>query len=124
MIGKGKAVSHTAESLGYAMEKDKAEVLEKTYLVGETPEEIEKEMKTFQNLNGRCENNTFSFVLSPSIEDGNRLTNEDYKRISKKFLKELKLEEHQSIIVKHNDRNHKHLHIYVNRIDMQGKAAR
>ncbi len=123
MIGKGMAISYTGESLGYAMEKDKAEVLDKNYLVGETPEEIAKEMKTFQDLNGRCKNNTFSFVLSPSIKDGKRLSDDDYRRLSRKFLKELNLEDHQSITVKHKDREHTHLHIYANRIDMQGKAA-
>lgn len=123
MIGKGKAISHTAASLNYAMVKEKGEVLDKNYLTGDTAREMEREMQTFQELNGRCKNNTFSFVLSPTIEDGKRLSDAEFRTLSKDFLTKMGLSEHQSITVKHQDRAHTHLHIYVNRIDMQGKAA-
>lgn len=123
MIGKGKAIAHTSASLNYAQEKEKAEVLDKHYLTGENPKEIEQEMQIFQELNGRCKNNTFSFVLSPSIEDGKRLSNAELREVSQSFLSKMGLDQHQSITIKHQDREHNHLHIYVNRINMEGQAA-
>lgn len=122
MIGKAKSITHTAASLEYAMSREQGEVLDKHFLTGETPREIEKEMQMFQQLNARCKNNTLSVVLSPSIEDGKRLTNADFRSLSRDFLAKMGLQEHQSITVKHEDKEHSHLHIYVNRIDMQGQA--
>ena len=43
--------------------------------------EIAKEFRVFQNLNARCQRNTISFVLSPSIQVGNKLTKEDFKNL-------------------------------------------
>lgn len=122
MIGKAKSITHTAASLEYAMSREQGEVLDKHFLTGENPKDIEKEMQVFQQLNGRCKNNTLSFVLSPSIEDGKRLTNAGFRTLSRDFLAKMGLQEHQSITVKHEDKEHSHLHIYVNRINMQGQA--
>lgn len=122
MIGKGKSIKHAGNSLNYVMQENKGEVLKTSHLLGETPKEIEKEFKMVQDLNGRCKNNTLSFVVSPSIEDGKDLSNEDFKKLGEDFLKEMKLESRQSILIKHTDKNHQHLHIYVNRIDFDGKA--
>ncbi len=124
MIGKGKSITHTQAAINYALVKEKAEVIDKRFLAGESPEEITKEFQQFQNLNGRCKNNTFSFVISPSIEDGKKLTNQDYQKIGREFLDKSGLSEHQAIVMKHKDREHTHLHIYANRISLNGEAAK
>lgn len=123
MIGKGKSITHTAAAVNYAIVKEKGEVLDKHLLTGETAEEIAKEFQQFQELNGRCKNNTFSFVISPSVEDGKTLTNKEYRDIAKEFLEKSGLKDHQAIIVKHQDKEHTHLHIFANRIGIDGKAA-
>lgn len=124
MIGKGKSITHTQAAINYAIVKEKAEILEKRHIAGDTPEDITKEFQQFQNLNGRCKNNTFSFVISPAVEDGKKLTNSDFREIAREFLDKSGLSEHQAIILKHQDREHTHLHIYANRIGMDGKAAK
>jgi len=124
MIGKGKSIAHTGNAINYAVEKHKAEILDKHNLIGSTGEEIEQEFKMCQNLNGRCENNTFSFVLSPSIEDGKKLTDSQLRNISKEFLEKMNLKDNQAIILKHQDKAHTHLHIYANRIGFDGKATK
>lgn len=122
MIGKGKSVSNSGGNCKYALEKDKAEILDKRFLSSETPEGISKEMASFQNLNGNCKNNTISFVLSPDKADN--LSNEQLKSIANDFLKKMGLENNQSLIVKHVDNKKKipHIHIYTNRIDFEGQA--
>ena len=122
MIAKAKSISHCKNSIDYAMSKENAEVIDKRFVVGDNGKEISSEFKIFQEMNGRCENNTLSFVLSPEPSDGRKLTNSDFKAISEDFLKEMKLDKHQAVIVKHSDKKHTHLHLYVNRIDYNGNA--
>lgn len=124
MIGKAKSISHIANAVNYAKNKIKAEEICRYRLAGETGAEIAKEFRLFQNLNARCQRNAFSFVLSPSREDGNRLTKSDFINIAERFLGYMNLSDNQSISFLHKDRQHTHLHIYVNRINTEGKAAK
>lgn len=123
MVGLGKAISHTKASISYGWNEEKdAKIVFKKNLVGETPKEITEEFQIIQAMNKNCHKNTFSFVLSPTIEDGKKLTLKDLNRITSEFTNDLKLESHQAIAFVHNDKDHKHIHLYVNRIDFKGKA--
>lgn len=123
MIGKGKSISHTKASIEYGWNQEKdAEIVFKQNLAGETPKEITNEFKIIQSMNANCNRNTFSYVLSPSIEDGKKLDANGLNKITDAFIKDLKLENHQAIAFVHNDKDHKHIHLYVNRIDFRGKA--
>lgn len=122
MIGKAKSISHISNAINYARNKIKAEEISRNNIVGDTGTDIAKEFRVFQNLNARCQRNSFSFVLSPAIEDGNNLTNEDFVKISDQFLSQINLSQNQNISFLHKDRQHTHLHIFVNRIDSKGRA--
>ncbi|GMN09554.1 hypothetical protein MTsPCn9_15970 [Croceitalea sp. MTPC9] len=123
MIGLGKSISHTKASLGYGWNQEKdAKVVLRQYIVGLDPKEITKEFQMVQAMNKRCKKNTFSFVLSPAITDRDKLGFHKLKYLSQAFLKEMRLEEHQAIGFLHQDKAHLHIHIYVNRIDFNGKA--
>ena len=122
MIAKAVSIGHGGNGIDYALDKEKSEIIDKRFLIGDNGLEIKNEFKVFQNLNHRCTNNDISFVLSPEPKDGKRLTNKEFKSISEDFLKEMKLDQNQSITIKHSDQEHAHLHIFVNRIDSNGKA--
>ena len=123
MIGKGKSISHTGASMEYGWNQEKdAEIVFQQHLYGESPKEITKEFKLLQDQNYRCRKNTLSFVISPTIKDGKKLTTSDLNKITGKFMKELKLGERQAIAFVHQDKDHKHIHLYVNRIDFKGVA--
>lgn len=123
MIGKGKAISHTKASIQYGWNQEKdADIVFKQNLAGEKPNEVTAEFKIIQSMNEKCKRNTFSFVISPTIEDGKKLSLEGLNKITREFIKDLKLENHQAIAFVHNDKDHKHIHLYVNRIDFEGKA--
>lgn len=123
MIGKGKSISHTMASMSYGWNQEKdAEIVLKEFLHGDTPKDITKEFKMLQDQNYHCTKNTLSFVISPTIEDGKRLGNEDLQAITKRFIHEMKLGERQAIAFVHQDKEHKHIHLYVNRIDFRGIA--
>ncbi|MFK5958463.1 MAG: relaxase/mobilization nuclease domain-containing protein [Lutibacter sp.] len=123
MIGKGKAISHTKASIEYGWNQEKdAKIIYKQNLIGETPNGITCEFKMIQSQNINCERNTFSFVLSPTAEDGQKLDINGLARITDEFIKDLNLGDRQAIAFVHNDKDHKHIHLYVNRIDFNGVA--
>lgn len=123
MIGKGKSIAHTGESLEYGWNQGKdAEVVFSQHLAGNDSRQITEEFKLIQEQNKRCQKNTLSFVLSPTREDGQNLTKEQLKEMTLRFLKEMQLKEHQAIAFVHRDKAHTHVHLYVNRIGFDGKA--
>ena len=123
MIGKGNSIAHTAASMSYGWNQEKdAEIVLKQYLYGESPAEITNEFKLLQDLNYNCKKNTLSFVISPTIEDGKKLKASDLQKITERFISQMKLGERQAIAFVHQDKKHKHIHLYVNRIDFKGQA--
>ena len=91
-------------------------------IASETAHEVAKEFKLFQRLNERCERNSLFFVISPTIEDRRKLSFEQLENINKSFLERMNLNNHQYIAFVHTNTEHKHIHLYVNRIDYTGKA--
>lgn len=123
MIGKGKSISHTKASMSYGWDQEKdAEIVLKEFLYGDSPAEITKEFKMLQDQNHNCTKNTLSFIISPTIEDGKRLETKDLNEITERFINEMKLGERQAIAFVHKDKEHRHVHLYVNRIDFGGVA--
>ncbi len=123
MIGMGKSISHTGASMGYGWNEEKeAKVIYRQHLAGDNPKEITQEFKIIQSQNQRCKKNTLSFVLSPTIKDGQELKDKDLTEITPRFVKEMKLQERQAIAFVHQDKSHLHIHLYVNRIGFDGKA--
>jgi len=123
MIGKGRSISYTQASIAYGWNKDKdMEIVFKEYLMGENPREIASEFEIIQSQNSRCRNNTLSFVLSPTIEDGKDLSQDELREMTQRFINEMELQNRQAIAFVHRDREHTHVHAYVNRIDFNGVA--
>ncbi|MDF0707760.1 relaxase/mobilization nuclease domain-containing protein [Flagellimonas okinawensis] len=119
----GKSISHTAASMSYGMNEEKeSEIIHSQFLAGETPQEITEEFRVIQEQNELCKKNTLSFVLSPTIEDGKKLEAQQLKEMTERFLKEMKLREHQAVAFVHRDKEHLHVHLYANRISFEGKA--
>jgi len=121
MIAKGKSISHLSASIQYALRHEQAVILDKN-IASEIPSQVAKEFKLFQQLNERCLRNSLSFVISPTIQDGKNLSLEQLENINKSFLEKMQLQDHQYIAFVHKNTPHKHIHLYVNRIDYTGKA--
>ena len=58
----------------------------------------------------------------PSLKDGQTLSNQQLTAITKDYLKGMGLEGHQYAAYVHQDKAHKHIHLFVNRVNEQGKA--
>ena len=123
MIGKGKAIAHARASIEYGWNQEKgAEIVHSQFVSGESPKEISEDFKIVQEQNSRCQNNTLSFILSPTIEDGKGLSKKQLGELTQRFLKEMELKERQAVAFVHRDQRHTHVHVYVNRIGFDGKA--
>ena len=61
-------------------------------------------------------------ILSFSAHDSDRLTDAIMVKIANEYLHEMGYSDTQSLIVRHSDRQHPHLHICINRIDNDGKT--
>ena len=61
-------------------------------------------------------------ILSFSAHDSERLTDATMVKIANEYLHEMGYGDTQSLIVRHSDRQHPHLHICINRIGNDGKT--
>lgn len=122
MIGKAKSIGHTGNAIEYAKEKLEAKELGRHDVIGDTSKEIANDFRAYQDMNYRCQNKTISMVISPEPKDGKRLTDKELHAITKDFLKEMNLDKNQWIAYVHNDREHRHVHVFANRIGQDGKA--
>ncbi|WP_130734469.1 relaxase/mobilization nuclease domain-containing protein [Flavobacterium sp. J27] len=122
MVGKAKSIAHTSNAVDYAKDKLHAEEILRHNVIGNTGLEIENQFKVYQNLNSNTKLNTISVVLSPEPEDGRKLTNDEFREITQNYLDKMNLKEYQHIAYVHKDRDHAHIHLYVNRINDKGKA--
>jgi hypothetical protein len=122
MVSKANATKGSSQAIDYIMnDKGHAEELDRHMISGENGKEILAEMREVQNLNSRCQNNTYSIVLSPDASQ-TKFSNEELKELTQDHLKNLGLENHQYIAYVHNSTDNQHVHIIANRIDFEGKA--
>ncbi len=85
------------------------------------PELVPAMMRATAALSTRVEDPVFHYSISwPEYE---QLPEEDMLRIADRTLSDLDLEEHQAIIVAHNDTDHPHLHVMVNRVHPETGVA-
>lgn len=122
MVGLAKATKGSTQAIDYIM-NDKGEAVELTrnYVMGENGQEVLAEFREIQRLNTRCENNTYTLVLSPDASQS-KLSQEELLKLTQDHLKNLGLEKHQYIAYVHHSTKSQHIHIIANRIGFDGKA--
>lgn len=122
MVGKGASTKGSAKAFDYILDDSgKAIELNRNLVGGSNGIELLKEFRYVQQFNLNCENNTFSFVLSPSPDRDYNIT--ELQKYVRAFIDEMKLQNHQWISTVHNSTKTKHIHILANRIHpITGKA--
>jgi hypothetical protein len=66
--------------------------------------------------NPRVKEPVYHVAVSFDPKDGERVTPELMRQVADRLLKDLKLDEHQVMIVAHRDREHQHMHLMINRV--------
>lgn len=94
---------------------------EPRWLLGTDPKEIAREMEAAAGQSSRVEKPVYH--LSISFGAGDHPTREQMREAAERVLDRLGLSEHQAFLVAHNDTDHPHVHIMVNRVHPEtGKA--
>ncbi|MEM9598278.1 MAG: relaxase/mobilization nuclease domain-containing protein [Acidobacteriota bacterium] len=75
-------------------------------------------MHACADFNPRVERPVYHFGISSHPDEP--LTNDQWHEVAERLLTKLGLEDHQAVLVMHKDRDHQHLHIVVNRVDIDG----
>ena len=126
MIGMAKSCIGGFSLFNYVIDDEKGIEILRNNLCGETPFELFQEIKILQNLNQNATNKLISMVLSPYIDDGEKLSKKQLQNLTKEFLKELEIDTNQSqfIAFMHTEKRHRHIHILLNRVDEKGKLLK
>ncbi|WP_405565282.1 relaxase/mobilization nuclease domain-containing protein [Polaribacter sp. Asnod6-C07] len=122
MISKAKSCPGGTALFNYVINENKGYELLRNNISGVTPKEMYSDFSILQQQNLRCKNNTISIVLSPTINDSIKMTNEQLKLLAEDFLKEMDLDPktNQFIAFVHTEKEHKHVHIILNRVKNNG----
>ena len=73
-------------------------------------------------MNPDLKNPIGHIALSYSPVDAPKLTDRKMVQLAQEYMREMKITDTQYIIVRHQDREHPHVHIVFNRIDNNGKT--
>lgn len=122
MISKAKSCPGGTALFNYVVNEKKGYELLRNNLSGITPKNMFSDMTIIQQQNSRCKNNTISMVLSPTIEDSKIMSNKELKTLTMDYLKAMDLEPdtNQFIAYVHTEKEHKHIHILLNRVLLNG----
>lgn len=122
MIGIAKVCSGIKAICEYVLDHGRGYEVDRNLICGVSHQEISEEFLILQAQNSRAKNKTITVVISPFAEDGRNLSDLGFKEIAKKFLVGLgvDVEKSQHICFAHTDKDHKHLHIILNRVKLDG----
>lgn len=126
MISKAKSCPGGTALFKYVVDNEKGYELLRNGLSGITPKELYSDMSILQQQNLRCINNTISIVLSPTIIDSSRMSDTQLKELTEEFFKEMNLDTgtNQFIAFVHTEKDHKHVHILLNRVNLDGSLIK
>ncbi len=121
-----KSVSGGGALFNYVCKPSKGFEVDRNLVSGITPKEIFEDFKIYIEQNQRASKKIFSMVLSPSIEDGHKFTQDDFRDITLEFLKELDfdIKNQPYIAFLHNEKNHFHVHIIASRVNGDGSLIK
>lgn len=123
MIGKVINGKSFGGCVNYCLDKKKSpEILGSNGLMLTTKKEITKQFNAVRKLRPQVEKVVWHTPISFAYAD--EVDNMLMRKIALDYLKEMGLEDHQYLIVKHSDKQHKHLHLIINRVGFDGEAAR
>ena len=120
MIGKIVQGADFRGVVNYVLQKPAAEPLGGRGLRNDSSAHIVDSFRMQASLNPIAKP-VAHISLDFSVQDKERLTNRMMMQIADEYLRRMGYGDTQVLIVRHNDREHPHLHLVLNRIDGNGK---
>ena len=122
MIGKIKKGSRFKGCVNYVLGKEQAALLHAEGVLVESKQDIIRSFCMQTEMNPGLKKPVGHIALSYSVVDAPKLTDEKMVQLAQEYMREMKITDTQYIIVRHQDREHPHVHIVFNRIDNNGKT--
>ena len=122
MIGKTKKGSGFKGCVNYVLGKEQAALLHAEGVLAESKQDIIRSFCMQTEMNPGLKKPVGHIALSYSVVDAPKLTDEKMVQLAQEYMREMKITDTQYIIVRHQDREHPHVHIVFNRIDNNGKT--
>lgn len=122
MIGKIKKGSGFKGCVNYVLGKEQAALLHAEGVLAESKQDIIRSFCMQTEMNPGLKKPVGHIALSYSVVDAPKLTDEKMVQLAQEYMREMKITDTQYIIVRHQDREHPHVHIVFNRIDNNGKT--
>ena len=122
MIGKIKKGSGFKGCVNYVLSKEQAALLHAEGVLAESNRDIIRSFILQAGMNPDLKKPVGHIALSYSPVDAPKLTDGKMIQLAQEYMREMKITDTQYIIVRHQDREHPHVHIVFNRIDNNGKT--
>ena len=120
MIGKIKKGSGFKGCVNYVLGKEQAVLLHADGVLTESRGDIIRSFCMQTGMNPDLKKPVGHIALSYSAVDALKLTDGKMIQLAQEYMREMKITDTQYIIVRHQDREHPHVHIVFNRIDNDG----
>jgi len=120
MIAKAVKGKGFRGALNYDLGKEQGRVLD-TNMAGENPRELAAEFGEIRKLRPNLGKAVLHVSLSAA--PGEKLTDEQWRAIGKRYMDGMGLEKNQFVITRHTDTEHEHIHILANRIRFDGSVT-
>ena len=122
MIGKIVKGSAFKGCVQYVMGKDNARLLDADGVLTETAQTITNSFYKQYLMNPNIKRPVGHISLNYSKHDANILTDGKMAELAKEYMQKMGIVNTQYIVVRHEDREHPHVHIVFNRVDNNGKT--
>jgi len=122
MIGKVITGKSFGGCVRYVLEKENAVVLDAAGIRTQQASQIINDFNLQRKFNPDLGKAVGHIVLSWSANDEDKLNDEVMVNLATEYLHKMSIRDTQYLIVKHNDREHPHIHIVYNRVDNNGKT--
>ena len=119
---KNKKGSGFKGCVNYVLGKEQAALLHAEGVLAESKQDIIRSFCMQTEMNPGLKKPVGHIALSYSVVDAPKLTDEKMIQLAQEYMREMKITDTQYIIVRHQDREHPHVHIVFNRIDNNGKT--
>lgn len=121
MIIKTKLGATFKGCINYVLGKEDAQILKANHVSDELSRHIIQDFELIRSMRPRVKNAVWHTSVSFAHQD--KVTDDLMLSIASDYLKQMKLDSNQYIVVKHNDTKHKHFHIVSNRVGLDGSLV-
>jgi hypothetical protein len=122
MIGKVITGRSFGGCIRYVVQKHDAVVLDAAGVRMQQVNQIINDFNLQRKYNPNLGKAVGHIALSWSVNDATKLNDEVMVMLAKEYLQKMKIQDTQYLIVKHQDKEHPHIHIVYNRVSNNGKT--